>query len=136
MLPFNFFGGNMFPYTNLDNMNMDWIIGVVKNFLNQYTNIQELIQNTTNEGIAELETKKNQLEALLNQWYNTHSNDIANQLASAIADLNAYVANVTASIPADYSTLSRMASDTKDTTLVNGKRFNKRSFKIIKILNI
>ena len=123
MLPFNFFGGNMFPYTNLDNMNMDWIIGVVKDFINQYTHIQEIIQSTTNEGLTELEAKKNQLENLLNQWYNTHSNDIAHQLASAISDINAYVANVISTIPADYSHLSRMASDTKDTTLDAMRQF-------------
>ena len=112
-----------FPYTNFHAMNQDWILKVVKDFQDQYTNIQQLIQNTTNEGLDELEAKKNQMEALLQQWYNTHSTDIANQLAQAMVDLGAFVANVTASIPQDYSKLSRMTSDTKDTTLDTMRQF-------------
>lgn len=109
--------GDRWPYTNFHRLNDDWIIKIVKDFKDQYENIQQLIQQTTGEGLEELEAKKNQLEALLNQWYNTHSSDIANQLATAITDFNGYVATVIASIPQDYSKLSRMASDTKDTTL-------------------
>ena len=124
MWPFGpFVPGEGFPYSNFHNLNMDWIIKIVKDFQDNYTNIQQLIQSTTNEGLQELETKKNQLETLLQQWYNTHSQDIANQLASAITEINAHVANVTASIPQDYSKLSRMASDTKDTTLDTMRQF-------------
>ena len=109
--------GNGYPYTNFHDMNMDWIIKVVKDFIDEYTHIQQIIQASTNEGLQELETKKNQLQALLQQWYNTHSQDIANELADALQDINAHVANVISSIPQDYSYTSRMLSNTKDTTL-------------------
>ena len=137
--------GENFPYGNFHDMNMDWIIKIAKDFLDNYTSIQEQIQQSVNAGITalgeatsagvteleettttsltELETKKNQLEALLDQWYNTHSADIANQLANAITELNAQVTNIIASIPQDYSKLSRMASDTKNTTLDSIKQF-------------
>ena len=83
-----------FPYTNFHAMNQDWILKVVKDFQDQYTNIQQLIQSTTNEGLDELEAKKNQMEALLQQWYNTHSTDIANQLAASLVDIQEYAAGV------------------------------------------
>lgn len=113
MFPFfpPFGGGNGFPYTNMHDLNMDWIIAVVKDFLNKYTHVQELLQESTAEGIAELEAKKNQLEALLNQWYNTHSQDIANELSDALQDIQEYTAGVIASIPADYSDLGYKVQD-------------------------
>lgn len=78
--------GNMMPYTDFHAMNQDWIIQVVRNFLDQYTHIQDVID----EGLDDLEAKKNQLEGLLQAWYNEHSQDIADQLAGALADLNAW----------------------------------------------
>ena len=118
-----FIPGERFPYANFHSMNQDWIIKVVKEFQDQYENIQQLIRDTTGEGLAELEAKKTELEGLLNQWYNTHSADIAAQLANALVEIGAFVANVTSSIPQDYSKLSRMASDTKDTTLDSMRQF-------------
>ena len=138
-----------FPYTDMHNLNLDWIIKIAKDFLDQYTHIQQLIsdgetslttiidngETNLNEiissgetdlstlittGLANLENKANQLEGLLNAWYNTHSQDIANQLASAISEMNAYldalmilyesraeaIAEETiASIPQDYTDL-------------------------------
>lgn len=118
-----FIPGERFPYANFHLMNQDWIIKVVKDFQDQYENIQQLIQDTADDGLAELEAKKTELEGLLNQWYNTHSADIAAQLANALVEIGAFVANVTASIPQDYSTLSRMASDTKDRSLDSMRQF-------------
>ena len=118
-----FIPGERFPYSNFHSMNQDWILQVVKDFKDQYQNIQQLIQDTTGEGIEELEAKTAELEGLLNQWYNTHSTEIATQLANALVEIGAFVANVTASIPQDYTTLSRMASDTKDTTLDSMRQF-------------
>ena len=84
-----------FPYTDMHNLNLDWIIKIAKDFLEQYTHIQQLItegenslQTLTNEGIEELQNKADNLETLLQEWYNTHSSDIANQLANALSDLN------------------------------------------------
>lgn len=126
--------GEGFPYSNFHDLNMDWIIKIAKDFLDQYTNIQtiitqgiESINSTKDNGIEELENKKSELEGLLQEWYNTHSEDIANQLAYALEDLNNWytthqnyldttLANnlqefntrtqeTIASIPADYTSL-------------------------------
>lgn len=87
--------GENFPYSNFHDLNMDWIIKIAKDFLDQYTHIQEIITNgeqslqeLTADGLEQLQNKADTLENLLQQWYNTHSEDIANQLADALADLN------------------------------------------------
>ena len=131
--------GEGFPYTNFHDLNMDWIIKIAKDFLDQYTHIQEIIEQgktdinnltesgltqleeTTNEYLSDLETKKNNLEALLQAWYDTHSNDIATQLASALASIastlssaittfnsnvDTKTAQAIASIPSDYTELA------------------------------
>ena len=100
--------GEGFPYTNFHDLNMDWIIKIAKDFLDQYTHIQEIIEqgktdiqdltesgltqigDLTDSGLTQLQEKADALEALLQQWYDTHSSDIANQLADALADLNAW----------------------------------------------
>lgn len=106
-----------FPYANFHEMNMDWVIKVVKDFLDKYEYIEELIEtgktdivNLTAEELQALTNKKNELEALLQAWYDSHSADIAQQLASAISAFNTAADNkaaqTIASIPADYTTLS------------------------------
>lgn len=123
--------GENFPYTNQHDLNMNWIIKIAKDFLDQYTHIQE----TISEGEAELQEKATELEALLQSWYDTHSEDIANELADALADLNEWYTEhsndiadelataistftssteniaetVTESIPSDYTTLTKNA---------------------------
>lgn len=89
--------GEGFPYSNFHDLNMDWIIKIAKDFLDQYTHIQDIIEqgktdinNMTEEGLSELQTKYETLEGLLQAWYNTHSSDIANQLTEALADLNSW----------------------------------------------
>lgn len=117
-----------FPYTNFHELNLDWIIKIAKDFLDQYTNIQQ----TITQGLEDLDTKAQQLQALLDAWYEEHSEDIANQLAAALQDLNdwytqhqgyldqyltdsitafgvaadAKAAQTIESIPADYTTLA------------------------------
>ena len=122
-----------FPYTDMHQLNLDWIIKIAKDFLDQYTHIQELISNgetslvnLTNEGLQDLENKKDELEALLQAWYNTHSQDIADALAAALADIqltlnstiqafntaaDAKAAQTIASIPDDYTTLTTNVRD-------------------------
>lgn len=117
-----------FPYTDMHQLNLDWIIEVVKDFLSKYEHIEDLIRegeesitNLTDSSLEELQAKKNQLELLLQQWYDTHSADIANQLAQALAELNSWYATTLGafiqaadektaqsigSIPADYTTLA------------------------------
>lgn len=87
--------GEGFPYSNFHDLNMDWIIKIAKDFLDQYTHIQEIIeqgktdiQNLTDSGLEQLQEKYDTLQGLLDAWYNEHSADIANQLADALADLN------------------------------------------------
>ena len=42
MNPFGPFG-NMMPYSNFHGMNLDWVIQIAKDFLDQYTSIQQVI---------------------------------------------------------------------------------------------
>ena len=91
--------GENFPYSNFHDLNMDWIIKIAKDFLDQYTHIQEIIeqgktdiQTLTDTGLEQLQEKANNLEELLQEWYDTHSSDIANQLADALRDLNSWYA--------------------------------------------
>ena len=115
--------GNGFPYTNFHELNMDWIIRIAKDFLDQYTHIQDIIssgetslQNTTAAGIEALQAEKTRLEGLLDAWYTEHSEDIAGELTQAITDFQtaaaAYGAEVIASIPEDYTALSNTVNNT------------------------
>lgn len=121
-----------FPYTDMHNLNLDWIIKIAKDFLDQYTHIQQLIAdgetsltNLTESGLTQLQDKADTLEGLLQAWYDTHSSDIADQLADALADmastLSAYTnefyrladakaAETIASIPDDYTALSNQVT--------------------------
>lgn len=112
-----------FPYTDMHQLNLDWIVKIAKDFLEQYTQIQ----NTITTGLESLDTKASELEALLQAWYDTHSADIANQLADALQALadqlnslessfnqfaDQKLQQTLASIPADYSSLSEEAAYT------------------------
>lgn len=92
--------GENFPYSNFHDLNMDWIIKIAKDFSDQYTHIQQVIedgetqlQNLTEEEKQELEEKATELTALLNEWYNTHSEDITNELTNAVQELNEWYNN-------------------------------------------
>lgn len=128
--------GEGFPYSNFHDLNMDWIIKIAKDFLDQYTHIQETIEN----GLNDLDEKAETLQALLQEWYDTHSEDIANQLADALEDLNDWYTThqnyldatleqniqtfdnhaeqkaqeTIATIPSDYTTLSNTVQDHSD----------------------
>lgn len=89
--------GENFPYSNFHDLNMDWIIQIAKDFLDQYTHIQEIIStgeqniiDLTASGLDQLQEKADNLEELLQAWYDTHSEEIADQLADALADLNTW----------------------------------------------
>ena len=119
--------GENFPYSNFHDLNMDWIIKIAKDFLDQYTHIQEIISNAeqslqelTDEELEQIQSKANELETLLQQWYDTHSQEIAEQLASALSELSENVNNsiqafqvaanqkadeAIQSIPSDYTEL-------------------------------
>lgn len=121
MNPFGPFG-NMMPYSNFHGMNLDWVIQIAKDFLDQYTSIQQVItegeeslENLTESGLTALQDKADALEDLLQQWYDSHSQDIADELTQAItdfhADATAYALQVIESIPEDYTALSNKASE-------------------------
>lgn len=95
-----------FPYADMQQLNLDWIIKIAKDFLDQYTHIQDVIT----DGETELENKATELENLLQQWYDTHSQDIANELVRAVAALSAAADQTIARIPADYTELANEAS--------------------------
>lgn len=106
-----------FPYTDMHQLNLDWIVKTVKEFQDQYTHIQELIDNgeltitnATTQGLTQLEEKQTELENLLDQWYTTHSADIVNELSNAVASFaeqaNTIINEIIQSIPQDYSVLS------------------------------
>lgn len=139
--------GENFPYTNFHDLNMDWIIKIAKDFLDQYTSIQQIITDgeaslteKTEQGLQALEDKKTELENLLDQWYENHSEDIANALANALQEISTsyqtVITNFTNyanekgqevidSIPADYTALVQRVSDleTGDYNIVNVSPF-------------
>lgn len=86
-----------FPYTDMHQLNLDWIIKIAKDFLDQYTSLQQMIADgeqsltdLTQDGLNDLQEKADTLQGLLDAWYTEHSTDIANQLADALQDLNAW----------------------------------------------
>ena len=121
-----------FPYADMHQLNLDWIIKIAKDFLDQYTHIQEIIET----GQEELQNTYTRLSGLLDAWYETHSEDIANELAEAIQELNAWydqhvnyldqtlvdftaaaeakAQQVIESIPDDYSELAQTALKIKN----------------------
>lgn len=110
-----------FPYTDMHQLNLDWIVKIAKDFLDQYTTIQETIST----GMDDLTNKATELENLLQEWYDTHSEDIGTQLAQALNDINAALetalvsfsnradakaAETIESIPDDYTELANKVS--------------------------
>lgn len=102
--------GENFPYTNFHNLNTDWILGEIVKFKEEYTNVQNLINETTTADIERLNNAKNEMLLALNTWYNEHSEEINEDLANAINDFQVAVTNIVdqtiPSIPADYTALS------------------------------
>lgn len=117
-----------FPYTDMHQLNLDWIVKIAKDFLEQYTSIQELINNgetllneTIQTGITNLNAKGAELDQALTDLYNTHSTSLNTQLFNALSSLQNELNNAIgqfnsqadiktaqsiASIPADYSSLA------------------------------
>ena len=109
--------GENFPYSNFHDMNMDWLIKIAKDFLDQYTSIQE----TITQGESDLETTAENLEAALQQWYDTHSLDMQQELAEAVAAFATQAQQigqaVIDSIPEDYTTLTNEVTSLKNSIL-------------------
>lgn len=149
-----------FPYSDMHQLNLDWIVKIAKDFLEQYTHIQE----TITQGLEDLDEKAENLQQLLQAWYDEHSEDIANQLADALEDLNEWytqhqnyldqtlqtnlatfnqAANQKtqesiASIPADYSSLAALVqkinNNVKYNPVIAGASFLNNIFSILPAL--
>lgn len=133
-----------FPYTDMHQLNLDWIIKIAKDFLDQYTHIQELIStgeesisNLTQEELEQIQQTANNIESLLNQWYATHSEDIANQLAEAITSFtvqaNDRAQEAIESIPSDYTELYDLVNHIRGTL---NNIFNPENIKVTKAYNL
>ena len=117
--------GENFPYSNFHDLNMDWIIKIAKDFLDQYTHIQE----TIDQGIDDLNAKAEELENILQELSNNYSEELAQKAVDALRELDADIAGrlaqfnidannivqeAIASIPADYTDLSRLVNNNKE----------------------
>ena len=119
-----------FPYTNFHELNLDWIIKIAKDFLDQYTNIQETIST----GLTELDEKAENLKEMLQTDYNNYNDSLASSLAQALTDIRAtlaqsitqihndstlYVQSLLDSIPADFSDLVNAVNQIDIKSFVN-----------------
>lgn len=112
--------GENFPYTNQHDMNQDWLIKIAKDFLDQYSHIEETLAT----GLTDLTEKAEELEGLLQQWYDTHSVELQQQIATALANaIQTFNSTATATgqtvlntIPGDYSSLWLSIAETFSAT--------------------
>ncbi len=106
---FNGFG-NGFPYTNFHELNMDWIISEIAKFRHDYEHIQEAVNN----GVLVIDNKTAEDLARLNDEFTRLENAITEEVDESFATFSAQViaeANrVIATIPQDYTALSRTPS--------------------------
>ena len=101
--------GENFPYSNFHDLNMDWIIKIAKDFLDQYTHIQETIENgLLNISDAE-QTALDDIATELSNTLQTIEETASTTLSTTIhqfelmADTKAR--ETLESIPADYTQL-------------------------------
>ena len=80
---YNPFGGNKFPYSNFHELNLDWIIEIAKNFLDQYSHIQETIET----GLSNMSDAEAQALANI-------AHDLAEALASIDQDLTSALSSI------------------------------------------
>ena len=100
-----------FPYTDMHNLNLDWIIKIAKDFLDQYTELENMIEtgktdlNTIiSDGQTSLDAKiADGIEAVNHQasicldalqaWYNQHRDELSEQLQTSLTTLNNQLAS-------------------------------------------
>lgn len=110
----NYFGGgNKFPYTNFHDLNMDWIIGVVREFQTQYTHIQETIENGETE-LTELTVRKlAELNALASTLTTQLQTDLNTALVTFTTSANQTAQEVLQTIPEDYTAMGTSVTNLK-----------------------
>lgn len=84
-----------FPYTNLHEMNLDWLIPIIQEFQEHYTGINQAlddaIQAITDKGtttIADLENLQTQIENTLNQLQSEHIAALQTATTAHLASLS------------------------------------------------
>lgn len=87
------------PYTNLHELNLDWILEVVKEFQSQYSTIDEKITAGKEEIESTAEATLEQVRAAIERMG-------AEEQAAVLAAINARAEEVISSIPADYTEMS------------------------------
>ena len=101
--------GENFPYSNFHDLNMDWIIKIAKDFLDQYTHIQETIETgLTNISEAEQQALDNiatKLAETIQTIEQTGTATLNTTIHQFELQADAKLQNTLASIPADYTTL-------------------------------
>lgn len=113
--------GHEFPYTNLHDLNVDWILSIIKDFQTQYSNadayFQQVIENIETAGNTAIEAittnKDNALEAL--QTFLTQClAGIEAATTSDIADLNALALSIRNQIQALINSIPETYQDAID----------------------
>lgn len=94
-----------FPYTDMHQLNLDWIVKVVKDFEEHYTELNEAIEQGKTE-IAE--TAAAELARIV-QEINNYEGEVTTDIEAAIAEMNrqaaAKLAEVLSQIPSDYTVM-------------------------------
>lgn len=114
-----------FPYTDMHQLNLDWIIKIAKDFLDQYTHIQQLItdgetaiqqlitdgettiQNNTTEAVETIASELATSLSALNDWYTEHQGYLNQYVLDSIEELNTKAAQLLASMPGDFTDIVR-----------------------------
>ena len=91
--------GNNFPYTNYHDLNLDWMIAQMLDFLNKRQNIMTDIDTHKDDAITAINIKEGQAISAVNNAKN-------NAVSSFQTSAQQIAAEVIASIPADYSALA------------------------------
>lgn len=92
--------GENFPYSNFHDLNLDWIITVIKDFLAKYNDIDGAISEGKAELQAELQTILSSLEELSETEYQEFANRIRQKGEQTVA-----------TIPSDYTTLANLVEN-------------------------
>ena len=101
--------GENYPYTNFHDLNLDWILKVVKDFLDKYTTLNDTIDNGTQsintlatDVLAQIDQLTDEKKAELLLYVQT---ECARVLAQFTTDAESRASTTIASIPQDYTSL-------------------------------
>lgn len=102
------------PYTNLNELNLDWILDVIKDFQSKYSNIQEALD----QAVADInETEADALDAMVSEK-NRLLAELSGTLNNALAAINTARTNAETAIDTDRN-LALTAIATQQTNAQN-----------------